>query len=357
VEIRVVPEDVRCHPLAGGGAHEAREELLAQRLAVDRQVHRPAQALVLERAGLVVDQQALDLGDGRGDDLELVAHEVGRHLRRDLDLAALERCQPYADLLVEAQRDVLDRWLLAPVAVIGGQRDPLAAFPAIELVRSRADHHGVDARVAEVGVLGRRDHHVRRARRRRRVGLVTGDLDCRRVDRLDLRALVHVAAEVLAALVEDPVPAGHDVVRGERLAVVELDALPQVEDPGVAVELPALGQPRRELAALAQHEPLVDAALEELAQAVRVEQRVQAPRLAVDRDRDRAAAAADSPLAGTIVGAVASGASAAGERQGTEPGAERGTEPVTPERHPHSLLLGGEGTDSCQTHTLSSGLR
>ncbi len=246
------------------------------RLAVDRNVERVPYPLVLERVlalHIGVLQLAVELVQpdengpvfGAVDHLELWVRAQPRHvLRRQVghhvDVAGEQRCN--------ARRVGLDRRVdhfgdvavaLAPPVRIGDQHDALVGFPALDHVGAGAvgiargeglfpvlevldvlrlgflrpglAHDGEDGQVAQ-------EYGVR---------AVEDEIDRRVVDLADFLDAVDVNLHVALRLQDAAVGERH-VVRGERAAVVELDALAQVEAPLRRRDLlPAGGQPGLQL--------------------------------------------------------------------------------------------------------------
>jgi hypothetical protein len=155
----------------------------------------------------------------------------------DVDLAGLERLGARGVLGDLGEDHLGDTRGLAPVAVVPVEPDlAVGLAPGVELERPRPGRVLPEGRVALDGRL--RDHgegeHGQVAEHRR-VLLGQFDLDrvvVGRVDRLDDPEQVGpvvrpglLADEVVVAIVEEPAVGRHEVLRGELLAVVELDTL------------------------------------------------------------------------------------------------------------------------------------
>jgi hypothetical protein len=168
----------------------------------------------------------------------------------EVDLVALERVHHRRLGVVEDELHPVGVRLLAPVGVVADEGGALLGRELLELERPRALE-----RLPPVGRIEiRRDDDrvvVRRADERGEVAVrrVEVEDDRRVVGRLDVPGREHAAECGLcvrgAALGVDQFVEGRlDVVRRQRGAAVELDALPDLERPGraVLVRLPALGE-------------------------------------------------------------------------------------------------------------------
>ena len=250
----------RCERAVVADVGLAREEAVDQRTAVDGQRHRLSHALVVERllvvahVHLAVHRRAqLDHRDLRVVEQRPAAGR--REVHENVDVAALQRQD--LRLLLGIELDLLAVELRDPalVPVIGvldvgdaGVRRVLVELPRAgageRLLPLPAEVLRNDDRVVVVGA----DQ--------------VGEVAVRRVELEDHRARIGCLRRVLrehpgerrqrvgAALrVRQRVDRGRDVLRGHWRAVVELDALADLERPDAAVRvrLPALGQPRLEL--------------------------------------------------------------------------------------------------------------
>ncbi len=136
----------------------------------------------------------------------------------------------------------LNAGLPAPVLVEGLQADDLVALPLHELPRSRPHRRGgPEGLIAHrLDVLLGHDREEDQSLEQEREGLVGDDVDGLRVDHLDLLdgADIPVLGRLLR-LVDDPVERVLHVLGGERVAIVKLHALPDLELPlGVGQRLP-----------------------------------------------------------------------------------------------------------------------
>ena len=240
--------------------------LVDDRRPVDRLGDRLAHARILERilgerlAGLVGDERRhvavavqveIDeaVSDGAVDAEALVLLEL-RHVRRRhvldrLDVAGQQRCDARSILRQEAQRHFFPGRRAAPVRVVSRELDAVAFDIADELVGT-----GADGRLAAVEILGRgfrrrlRDHHhLRHVGRHQRIRRGRLEADRIRIDDDDFLDLLGERGERRRAVGHrrDALDRRDDVGRGEVAAVMELDAVAQLELPGQRVDRLPLG--------------------------------------------------------------------------------------------------------------------
>ncbi len=278
-------------------------EAVDERLPVDRERDRLAHALVRERL-LVRAHVELSVRSGLDGDHLRVRVVQQRLAARDgevldeVDLVPLKREDHRRFLVVELDVDPVDDRLLAPVGLVLDDREADLGREALELERA-----GALERLAPVGGV-----EVRRNDDRVVVGGADerGEVAVRRVEVEDDRGVV---GRLGVAGREDPaerglgvrrasvgvdqlVEGGDDVVRSQRRAVVERDALADLERPDrpVRVRLPALGDARLELEfVVGEGEELAGGAEDAGAALVLDEQRVGLGRRLDQRDPDRAA--------------------------------------------------------------------
>ena len=236
-------------------------------VAVDAVVQRLAHADVGERAvlgGHVVEPRPdVRIGTRRDHEARLLERRdaVGRRHLDPVDAARAQRGEPRVGLGDGQQQDLVDLGLLGgvPIGVVAGERHRLARHHAGDAERPGAGrrqhrHLGpVAPGLLERGRRGGQDvgHHPREVGRhdgRRQGDRVVVDLLVAGQDR---HARAHDAdgagLELRAVLVEDALEVPDHGVGVEIRAVVELHALPQMEDPGLLVVrrlLPFLGQAR-----------------------------------------------------------------------------------------------------------------
>ncbi len=138
----------------------------------------------------------------------------------------------------DRERQVAQRGRAAKIRRVRAQHDLVAALPAYELVRSRADRSRVERDVVDVVVPC---EQMRRKQPERRVALREDRVDGRREaalhvhdDRVVVRRVhrgdlvVAAARHDIVARVHDRLPRKLDVATSERRAVVPLDAAPKV---------------------------------------------------------------------------------------------------------------------------------
>src|SRR5690625_796443 len=264
-------------------------ELLDDQFLVDRMRNSLANAHVFQlrtvnveaQVGAAPAEEALGLDTSgllEGDEV------VGRDAEDDVEAAAAQFHDLRAYLRDDAEGHVGDRRLSAPVVLVCGKGDLRAVDPLLEGVRAGAD--GVAAQ--RVGVLCRYDRRYRvgEVREERREGRLGDDLDGKVVDDVHLvNRRDDEAAGCAGCRVDEALDRFFDDLRGERSAVVELDALTQgqVEAAGLRV-LPLGGEARLNLALLGHaHERLVELVRDDEGEAVKRQLRVE--RLGVSRDR------------------------------------------------------------------------
>ncbi len=219
--------DARHHHLRG--AQHVGAEQFGHALPVDGEVQRLADADVVERRLLRIDP------DRRGFRVQVgeVGFRIGRVLDRDgggqLGLAGLDHRRAQGGFAAPDIGCLGDIRRLAPIAVEPVEHDGLRR-ERVELVGAGAD--GIVDRL--VGGSGGRDHHgdaqQRRQDRFRLLGLdIDGQLIDRRHRQLGAAELREVVAGEGAA--GHPLEGEGDGLRVEFLAVLELDAVAQVETP------------------------------------------------------------------------------------------------------------------------------
>ena len=188
----------------------------------------------------------------------------GRHVLDHLHVAGQERRDARGVLRQQAQRHLLPRRLAAPVRVVARELDAIALRVAHELVGP-----GADRRLAGVEIVGGRlrrglrdDRDLRHVGGHQRIGRRGLEPDRQRIDDDHLLDLLRVGGERRRAVRHrrHALDRGDDVGRGEVAAVVELDALAQLELPRQRVDrLPFGREPRLELRLLvALHEVAED---------------------------------------------------------------------------------------------------
>ena len=216
---------------------------------VDRLTH----AHVVKRRDAMVKGQVLD---GEGVELlELEAgaglehrHELGTDVQRHVDAAGLQLGHHGRALRDDADDEVRGLRLLAEVLIVAGQPDLLVLLPGHELVRAGA--HGVVGIVVAGlgdGLLIEDAHvHVGQVVQQGRAGRLGDELHGVVVDHVDLgQGAEHERGRRGGLRVDVALEGELDVGGLELLAVVELDALMELELHGVVVNLrPGLGQAR-----------------------------------------------------------------------------------------------------------------
>ncbi len=167
-------------------------------------------------------------------------HVVRPHAIDDVELAGPQRGDAGRQLRDEPERHLLDLGDAGlPVVGVGVEDDLLAVGPAPELERAGPDRLLEEGLLVRGGRLGEHPQHreVSRQRAERLLGRHDDGEVAVLLDVLDV--LVHERLDQLR-VVADALERVDDAVRGERGAVVELDALPQVEPPRRVVH----GRPR-----------------------------------------------------------------------------------------------------------------
>ena len=248
---------------SGGGQHDAADVVLAaaqdvdEGLAIERERQGLADLRIVEGRGRGIDDQIVgdvgrhQLADGlrrlRLDVLEQRDRHVGRE--RHVELAGHERQDAGRAVLDHLPVDAVEIGLaLLPVVRVAHELHRLAALELDELERPRADRIGAHVLGRDVAGI---DRGVARGEQRDERGLRPveneGDLVVA-VDRHVLEVVppdgARVLAEVVLVLAGQLVPGALHVLGRERLAVVPLDALAQLEGQlGLArVPGPALGE-------------------------------------------------------------------------------------------------------------------
>ena len=289
------------------------EDLLDDPLAVDRHVHREADAGVREEpvlaAGLVLVfrpavqiQPAHELLRARQDLQAGLARDDARIQRRyrldDVHLPGAERGETRRRFRDDLEAQPANERSAAPVLLVAFERQVVLALPLDDLPRPGAVRLVVE-RVDAVRERVRLRHERLAAdevpERRRRLagvdphGVGVDFLPARdvRVDLLERRGRRHVLHTELVELApEEAVEVEEHAVRGERLAVVERDPLPQGELPREVVDrLPRERQPGHGAALRVD----VDEALVHLADVVRADRahadaRIHVGRVVGERD-------------------------------------------------------------------------
>ena len=205
-------------------------------------------ARVHEQGGVLVAGGLEHLDAGRT--LEQT-HGLQIGARHDVDLVGLQRAGARADV-----RDVqgLDRVEVGPALLpVVGFAVGCGAHARVELLEHVAAGADTALPVHSATVLGRADDQMVVADQVREVGAAAGQLEHHRVLAVRLDVLdrgddaLGGRLGILAAVM---VERGDDVVGIERLAVVELHALAQLEGPGRGIgrSVPALGQLADEIA-------------------------------------------------------------------------------------------------------------
>ena len=234
-------------------------------LAVHRVLHRQADAVVVE--GLLVRQHgdglergALHLDDRhRGIPLER-PDEGHRHLEDHLDVPARQG----SDLrggLGKVHLPQLVEIRLPGIPVVGVPHHAGAVARSVLGDPERPGSRGLRREL--VRAVRGHDAAERRAQRQRQVGVrrAQAEPDRPRVDRLDLLDRPqHRTARRRGLGVQDALHAEHDVLGGQGLAVMELDARTQGEGPGAALVVsgPAGGQLRLGLKLLVDADEVVE---------------------------------------------------------------------------------------------------
>ena len=255
------------HEVAGGlgGAERLR---LAQRAAVEGEAGGQADAMIRPRRLRIPHVEEVQEEDrdapGEGQLQIRIALQLDR-LRRlqkvgDVHLAALEHGHARRGLRDHLEHDTLDARRLAPVALEGLHHQLDARRVAHELVRAQADGMLLEAVGTDLldVLLG---HDPARAADDRPV--VAHEVGPRLVQR-EAHAGGRDDGDLLDLVVQQlalrAVEAELHVLRGERIAVVELEALAQLElvGPLVGAHRPGLGQARgHEVAGHRLHERVV----------------------------------------------------------------------------------------------------
>ena len=236
--------------------------MLDDQVGVDGEVRRLTHAPVGEGVGAAarglvqLQEGRAEDGRGRGAGLSRLVddvHLVWGHRLDDVDAARDELGDLGRRLRYDPDAHVLEGGLGAPVIVVADQHVLLLLAPLDELVGPGADWillHPVEALFLDhpIGVHDERGQPLDEER----VGAVGAELDREVVEDLhaaDLRVVAPTHELVLR--VQHAVEARLDVSGGERAAVVEPDALPELDFPGHVVEsLPRHGQARTDLARL-----------------------------------------------------------------------------------------------------------
>ena len=236
----------------------AAPQLLDDQLAVDGERQRLLHQRVIERRDIAVHADAVEAGVQRAHDAggRVGVHPIpviGRQLGDDIHLALEQARDPRRHLWDGADDHPIEVGLAPPVIPVGLHHDLVVLGPRDEAHRPRADGLGIEGVSAHrLQVLLRHDLPAieGQALREQRVGLLGVDDEGRGVGRLDSvdggehRGHAGPDLRVPGAL-EAPLRVG----RGERVPVVPLDPLADLEDPGcLPLELPLRGQPRVELA-------------------------------------------------------------------------------------------------------------
>ncbi|MEJ2358966.1 MAG: hypothetical protein P8Y13_12950 [Deinococcales bacterium] len=242
-------------------------------LLVDRVVHGLPHTLVVERLDLRVHGHVAHVDARLGADLELAVgldgvHQLGWQVLDELRLTTLQHRHPGGRVGDEQEVEVLDLRGTAPVVRVGLEHDLLPRGPAHELEGPRADGVLVDG--LAVLLDGRRADdaagRVREGVEHRAERLAQGELHLvlgEHVDALD--DTVEAPAPELVGRVLDPVEVGLDRLGVERRAVLEGDALAEVEGEhrGLRVGRPGGRQLSHDLAGLVEaDESFVDGSLD-----------------------------------------------------------------------------------------------
>ena len=266
---------------------------VGQRLAIDGEIDRLAHAQVLERvlvqrravlggdvqrlvAHVELDVEDIDGVDGLHVDLGVALERIdigGGNAADQVELSGLQLRDAggiVGDLLADVTRP---RLLRAPEAVVARQDEVAFRLPRNVLVRPGADRGlaGVERLVG--GFLGQpgrsfrgddeqADEVVGQVGR----GTIGHDVHGERIDDLGFLHPPHVDGRRIGTRHDrDALDRELDVLRGEVGAVVELDAAAQLELPGRVVErLPAFGQTRLELQAVARPDQRIEHVLQRL---------------------------------------------------------------------------------------------
>ena len=212
-----------------------------------------APALVAVQGEVVPGEQAV--GDGRD---PLGGLELGELRRGDapgrVEVPREEVLGHGVRVLIGDEEDLVDGRLLAPERGVGDHAHVVALLDLRHLEGPRAD----DGRLALVGGAGRLGAHLAPdvlgqdgdpGADHVGLGLAAADLDGEVVDGHRLVDERREAREGAHLVVDDVVVGERHVVGGERLTVLPLDALAQVEGPDLAVRggLPGGGEVRRGL--------------------------------------------------------------------------------------------------------------
>ena len=174
-----------------------------------------------------------------------VGHEIGVDVADDVHAARLELGHRRRHLGDRPEDDVLERRLAAPVLIERLESDVLVAFPLHELPRAGAHRRRAAERLLAyfLDVLFRHDAEVHETLEQERKRLVGDQVDRIRVDDLHFldRANVAVLGRLLLLLarLQDPIERELHVLGRHDRAVVEFDALAELELPHrVAERLP-----------------------------------------------------------------------------------------------------------------------
>ena len=225
-----------------------REQRAAERLAVDREVHRLADAPIVRRRDRGVDPECRRLRVRIAEVGLGVSRLVHRQVRHHVGLAGLDHRRCDRRVAAEQVGRLLDLRRLAPIVRVALQDDVLAGIPDVEEVGAGADRllHELVGRS-----FGGHDRHGGEQERQDRRARRRGDLDGQVVDGLgrELDVAEVLDADFAAELRHlDAVEGKGDVGRVEGGAVVEGDSLAKLDLPGVLVDRrPFGGEPRLQL--------------------------------------------------------------------------------------------------------------
>ena len=239
---------VALHDRPVGGLARAGQRAFDEPFAVDRERQRAAHGGVAQHW---VARRQCERARIRGRDLEhaiatVLAHAAGElgDDARSVDRALLE--QRHARVLVRhrGQHDTLDLRRAAEVVPVGLHHDPPAGLELLDDVWAGADRPAVERGGLEVLALQRmrRGDADLELVEERRVRPVERELDGRGIDRADrLQRVQQRGQRRRGVRVEHRVVGEHDVLRGQRPAVVETDVGAQLDR-----DLPAVGAARRQ---------------------------------------------------------------------------------------------------------------
>ena len=224
-----------------------------QRLAVDGEGERLADAQVVERLALVVDRQdrlALRAADDHLKALvalELIETGEAVETRDGVDVAGEQARDLRRGIVDEAESRGRDRDLAGvAIAVPFLQRDGRAPAPLGELVGTGADRIGAIRRRA----LGFDDHRGVEAEVKQRVEArrLEGQDDDVGVGSVGRRDRLEEGFLLIGRIGGGALEGEFDVLRRQRLAILEMDALAQLEGQrlGVGRHGPTLGEQRRD---------------------------------------------------------------------------------------------------------------